>query len=338
MELKIKAAGRTDVGLVRPGNEDYLFLDPANKLFAVCDGMGGHKAGEVASMLAAETLQTAFNSFSKQLHNAPELNLGRTLPESGEILLKAIRIANRAIYSGAMTDESKAGMGTTVVAVAFEGDIMSIAHVGDSRAYRLDENQLTPLTTDHSWLEELQKTEGVTRREANSFVGKNVITRALGVKEDVDIDFRITKVKPGETFILCSDGLCGFVDDDEMFDTANDHREDLDEMIAQLIQMANDRGGSDNVTVIALQIESVKQSPLPEVGVFTLVGAKNGVDSALDSWVVRFAEHRHKSDQGVVEQGAQTKGSKPPGIGLWFLFATFAVIAIVIIYFAMTSK
>lgn len=242
MALKIKATGKTDVGLVRPGNEDYLYLDQANNVYAVCDGMGGHKAGEVASMLAGETLHTAYNFFPKQLQKARYLDLGRTLPDSGDILLKAIKVANRAIYLGALEDEEKTGMGTTIVATAFEADIMCLAHVGDSRAYRLDKDKLTPLTADHSWLEELKKTEGVTKKEANSFVGKNVITRALGVKESVEVDFRIVKVKPGDTFILCSDGLCGFVEDDEIFDAATDHRDDLNELVTQLIQLANDRG------------------------------------------------------------------------------------------------
>ena len=146
MDMDVSVASRTDVGRIRTNNEDFFFADAELGLFVVCDGMGGHKAGEVASMLAGETIHTAFNHFPKQLQKARYLDLGRTLPDSGDILLKAIKVANRAIYMGALEDEAKTGMGTTIVAAAFEADIMCLAHVGDSRAYRLDQKQLTPLT------------------------------------------------------------------------------------------------------------------------------------------------------------------------------------------------
>lgn len=333
MALRIKATGKTDVGLVRPGNEDYLYLDRTNHVYAVCDGMGGHKAGEVASMLAAETLHTAYNHFPKQLEKARYLDLGRTLPDSGDILIKAIKVANRAIYMGAFEDEEKTGMGTTIVATAFEADIMCLAHVGDSRAYRLDQDKLTPLTTDHSWLAELEKTEGVTKKEASSFVGKNVITRALGVKENVDVDFRIVKVKPGDTFILCSDGLCGFVEDDEIFEAASGHRDNLDELVAALVEMANDRGGTDNVTVLAMMVEEVNESPLPELDVFTQSGSDLEMLNEADDWVERFNDFRQKlTDEQIEEEEVLAGGDKPAGVGLWIIFAIFAAVALGVMY------
>ena len=343
MALKIKAIGKTDVGLVRPGNEDYLYLDQTNHVYAVCDGMGGHKAGEVASQLAAETLHTAYNQFANQLIKASYPDLRQILPDSGDILLKAIKIANRAIWTSSQDDTEKSGMGTTIVATAFETDIMCVAHVGDSRAYRLDQDKLTPLTSDHSWLEELKKTEGITKNEANSFVGKNVITRALGVKKTVDVDFRIVKVKPGDTIILCSDGLCGFVEDDEIFEVASVHRNNLEEMVASLIKTANDKGGSDNVTVLTMTVEEVKDSPLPDLNVFTQTGTDFDKLNDPNGWVEQFAEHRkqtsdEKKTVGSVEKTDKGSDSKPAGIGIWIIFAIFAVVAIAVIYFTSMNN
>ncbi|HVP07058.1 MAG TPA: protein phosphatase 2C domain-containing protein, partial [Candidatus Acidoferrum sp.] len=245
MPLRLKVVGKTDKGLVRPGNEDFLHLDDDNRVYAVCDGMGGHQAGEVASMTAAHTIQLAFGEAREGLMSDPELGLGRTLPGSGDLLIRSIRLANRAIYRKSLFDRELAGMGTTIIAVAFEADIMSVAHVGDSRAYRVGERAMEPLTVDHSWLSEVQATQNLSREEANSFVGKNIITRALGVRETVSVDYRILKVKPGDIFMLCSDGLCGYADDEDIFNVANKARGDIDKMADNLIQMANDRGGAD---------------------------------------------------------------------------------------------
>jgi protein phosphatase len=236
--LTIKTYGRTDKGLVRPGNEDCLHLDEGNHVYAVCDGMGGHQAGEVASMTAVETLIKAHEYFRDELLDDSALALNRLVPQSGDLLVRAIRLANRAIYNAALIDASMSGMGTTVVALAFEADIVSIAHVGDSRAYRLEERSLVPLTRDHSWVAEIQQQQHISAEEASSVVGKNVITRALGVREGVEVYYRIAKVQAGDVFFLCSDGLCGYADDDEIFEGAIKHRHDLRQLVDNLIQMA----------------------------------------------------------------------------------------------------
>ena len=153
MSIKLTIYGKTDKGLVRSGNEDYLHLDNQNHVYAVCDGMGGHQAGEVASMTASQILQTTFDNLREKMLQDPLIRLSRSLPENGELLLKAIRLANRAIVTKAMLDTSLSGMGTTIVAVTFDNDMMSVAHVGDSRAYQIEEKQLKPLTTDHSWVD-----------------------------------------------------------------------------------------------------------------------------------------------------------------------------------------
>ena len=323
VSLQVKVVGKTDVGLVRPGNEDYLHLDEENQVYAVCDGMGGHQAGEVASMTASETIGAVFSGFEHELQADPDLAIGQTLPPSGELLLKSIRLANRAIYNRALDDPELVGMGTTVVAVALESDIMSVAHVGDSRAYRLRERDLEPLTRDHSWIAEIQANHDLSPEEANSFVGKNVITRALGVRENVEADYRVVKIKPGDQFILCSDGLCGFADDDEIFDVATKYRNDLAKLADALIQMANDRGGSDNVTVIAIEIVEVDETPLPPVDVFTLNAENPDTLEAEDRWLARLAEFTAQGkDEQAVDRG---------GINKYVLLAIFIIFTIIVV-------
>lgn len=327
MSLQIKAVGKTDVGLVRPGNEDYLHLDPDHHVYAVCDGMGGHNAGEVASEMAAHTIGNVFANYANKLGDDTHLSIGRTLPPKGELLLQAIRLANRAIYNRAAQDPDQSGMGTTIVAVALEADIMSVAHVGDSRAYLLRERDLLPLTRDHSWIAEIQQTQKLSPEEAGSFVGKNVITRALGVRDTVEVDCRIIKVKAGDKFIMCSDGLCGFADDDEIFDVASKFRDNLEDLTKALVQMANDRGGSDNVTIIALEIIEVKESPLPDLDVFTLGAESDATLAAEDIWLERMAEQAELSVKP--ESGARVINK----YALLAIFLVFVIVAVLIVWY-----
>jgi protein phosphatase len=326
-----KVVGRTDQGLVRPGNEDYLLLDEKHAVYAVCDGMGGHQAGEIASMTAAETIQAVFNYLQDDLKSDTGLSTGLSLPEKGDLLVKAIRLANRAIYTEAESNPTLAGMGTTIVAVALEDDLMSIAHVGDSRAYRLEEKQLSPLTLDHSWVSEMQQNGLLAKEDVLSAVGKNVITRALGVRENVEIDYRLMKVKPGDVFILCSDGLCGYADDDEIFDVARKVRGDLKRLVDDLIQLANNRGGSDNVTVIALEVLDAVPTQTEEREVVTLPAETPELQSIEDQWLSRIKQLRAQQSTVELKTAVESRGNK------WILtliFAVFIIIAGVLIYFS----
>ena len=215
-----------------------------------------------------------------------------------------------------------------MVAVAFEADIVSIAHVGDSRAYRLEERSLQPLTRDHSWVAEIQEQQNLSAEEASSVVGKNVITRALGVRETVEVDYRIVKARPGDIYILCSDGLCGFADDDEIFDVATKHRNDLKKMADDLVQMANDRGGSDNVTVIVMQVKGTDESPLPPMDVFTVPEESSAVLGAEDRWLDEFS--RLSSHMEVAAKDPPSRG--PSAALLVGIFVIFAVVAVLIIW------
>jgi len=327
--LRFHVSGKTDVGLVRAGNEDYLHIDEANAVFAVCDGMGGHQAGEVASMTASQTIRIIYNNLFKEIREDSILNIDRTLPLKGDVLVKAIRLANREIYNQAASDSSQAGMGTTVVALALEDDIMSVAHVGDSRAYQISERELLPLTRDHSWLAEIQQNHTLSQEEASLMVGKNVITRALGVRENVEVDYRAIKVKQNDKFLLCSDGLCGFVDDDEIFEVAYKYRNDNDQLVNNLIQMANDRGGADNVTIIVLEVIEVKPSAYMEIEVFTQPAESAEILEAEDQWL-------EKINKIEVEEPKNINGKKKNSgkLILYLLFFAFIVLAGFIIYFA----
>jgi PPM family protein phosphatase len=316
-----RVAWKSHQGLVRPGNEDYAHVDEEHGVFAVCDGMGGHQAGEVASMTASQTLSDVYTHHSSELASDIRLALPRTLPPKADLLAKGIRLANRAVHSAARADQTMAGMGTTIVAVTFDSEMLSIAHVGDSRAYRLEQNKLNPLTVDHSWVSEMQRMHNLTHEEASSVVAKNIITRALGVKEGVEIDYRLIRTKPEEIYILCSDGLCGYADDNEIFQVARNHRENLQKLVDELVQMANDRGGADNVTIIALQILESADSQLPEIELITFPAESEELLSYQDGLLAKMAEKR------VAREQNQVKTKQPNKLYLALIFAAFVVLA-----------
>ncbi len=335
MSLRLNIAGKTDVGLVRPGNEDYLHIDDKKHLYAICDGMGGHQAGEVASMSAAQVLSLAFNHFSDELLREKMLAPDRTVPTSGDLLIRSVRLANRRIYNKAFNDPSLSGMGTTIVAVTFDKEMMSVVHVGDSRAYRLDQRRLVPLTVDHSWVSEIQANQSISREEAESMVGKNVITRALGVREAVDVDYRLVRVRSGDIFVLCSDGLCGFAADDEIFDVAHQVRDNIDKIVDNLIRLANDRGGSDNVTVIAIEVQEAESSTLPEVDVFTQPAESAEVLSLEDQWLDKLAEAEKELES---KPDQDSGGDSPNKLFLTLIFLVFIVVAGAVIYFTSAGR
>lgn len=356
MSLETRSSGKTDIGKVRKGNEDFLHLDPVNHVYAVCDGMGGHQAGEVASQASAGILALAYTTFRAELLADDRLVPLENPPAGGDLLVRAIRLANRQVCSRAMADPSLTGMGTTIVAVAFEDDLMSVAHVGDSRAYRLDSDHLEPLTSDHSWSSEVQKAQSISEEEANKLVGKNVITRALGVRDTVEVDYRIVKVNEGDVFILCSDGLCGFASDDEIFQAAAPHRDNLDGITEALVELALSKGGADNVTVVAVEVVEAGGSDIDEMEAVTVGEETDEELQAENEWLVKINEaiaisdaqtDPAESDAGEVEvvtsqsteSGAAVSSSDETETGhskAWtvVIFSLFVIVAAVIIYYS----
>jgi protein phosphatase len=242
--LLLDPYGATDAGKVRKNNEDALLVGDGRDetLFAVADGIGGFEAGEVASSIAVDVL--------KEL-------------EPDESFESAIREANRRILAAGRGDEKLSGMGTTVVALRFGGTgeepSAEVAHVGDSRAYLLRGGDLKPLTEDHSLVAELVRSGDLTRAQAAEHPQKNLITRALGAEEDVNVDTMVLPVEAGDRILLCSDGLTDMVPEARISELLSEPAEDPEATTRRLVSAALDAGGMDNVTVVIVDVK--EQSP-----------------------------------------------------------------------------
>ncbi|MDK2972439.1 MAG: family protein phosphatase [Candidatus Sumerlaeota bacterium] len=252
--VRIQAAGLSDRGLKRGHNEDSLSVVPDIGLFIVADGMGGHNAGEVASRQAIESIVEFVRSSDMEEVTWP-FPQEPGLSELENKIVSAIKVANRDVCNLSLEHQEYSGMGTTLVSMLIDPDTerLVIAHVGDSRCYVLRSGILEQVTLDHSWVSEQLQKKIITPEEAKNHRWKNVITRALGNKLDVDVDVQTRALRPGDTFLLCSDGLSGMVEDDGLRDILMRHA-DLETAIRELIQTANANGGLDNISVILVRI------------------------------------------------------------------------------------
>jgi serine/threonine protein phosphatase PrpC len=253
--LKLRYSVASDPGRVRKNNEDAFLADPAVGIFAVADGMGGHAAGEIASRVALNTLQEALvkGSQSKEAEFSP--NQTAVLSPPSSLLVSGIRSANLAVFQSSTEKEEYRGMGTTLVAVYFGDSNPAVAHVGDSRLYRIRSRKIEQFTEDHSVVWEKYR-EGLLPKEALSASPlKNIVTRALGMNPTVDVDVQELEVQKGDQLLLCSDGLSDLVRDDELLQTVEEVSGELDQGCRRLVQMANQRGGKDNITVLLIKIE-----------------------------------------------------------------------------------
>ena len=240
--MKVTAAVATDVGLVRDGNEDsYLTDEP---LFAVADGMGGHRGGEVASQLAVQTLEKLFKK-----------GIGE-LPDQ-------VQEANRVVFERSVVDEKVAGMGTTLTAALVEGDRIRLAHVGDSRAYLLREGDLRLLTEDHTLVHRMVTEGEISKEEAETHPQRSVLTRALGVETVVDVDDDTVQVRPGDRLLLCTDGLTSMVSEQAVEEVLR-AVPDPQEAAQRLVQLANEGGGADNTTVVVLDFSDDAPAARPK--------------------------------------------------------------------------
>ena len=243
----MKAVGISDIGKCRKNNEDAYYIsagdDLTENLYLVADGMGGCNAGEVASGSAIEAFLA---HFWKEMKHA-------TSEDILDMLTGAMAAANWEVYMKSNSDRELAEMGTTLVAAAVREDKAYIAHVWDSRAYLFRKRELRPLTTDHSYVMELVKNGSITREAAASHPKRNVITRAIGIKNTVETDTAICPVKTGDILLLCTDGLCGMLQDEEMAKILN-KRTDLERKAELLVAEANKKGGFDNISLILIQI------------------------------------------------------------------------------------
>ncbi len=251
---KISSVALSDTGKVREHNEDAIAAEAEVGLFVLADGMGGYNAGEVASGIAVKTIVNLVRDALAREDLAtsdPETGLSRP----SIILRDAIHRANNIIYHTSRTQPQCEGMGTTVVACLFHDNRISIAHVGDSRLYRLRDNRFEQLTLDHSLLQELVDRGFYSQQEAQRASNKNYVTRALGVEETVQVEINEETVHPRDHYVLCSDGLSDMLEDDDIHLTINTFSDNLDMVAKQLIQLSNDNGGRDNISVIMARID-----------------------------------------------------------------------------------
>lgn len=251
MKLSTQAAGKTDIGLVRKNNEDNFGFDARSGIFVVCDGMGGQAAGEVASKIAVDTV---LGYFQQEDGRKSEV-LGREIAEvsgAANALANAIQLANKAIREASARDTGSAGMGCTIVAVRVEGNMFSIAHVGDSRIYLIRSGTIQQLTTDHSLVMEQVRRGMITLEEAETCEMQNVIVRALGSEDSVEPDLADLAFEESDTLLLCSDGLSRYVKDAAMLELLNQH-ENLDDACSALIEAAKSGGSDDNITCLLIR-------------------------------------------------------------------------------------
>jgi serine/threonine protein phosphatase PrpC len=247
-----RSTGLSHPGRRRRRNEDAWVCHPP--LFAVADGMGGARGGEIASRVAATAL-------------------GEDVDGSGEARVVAlIQEANRQVYERAREDSDASGMGTTITVALFENGTVSIGHVGDSRAYLIRDRKVDQLTEDHSLVAELVRTGRLSPEEAETHPQRSVITRVLGTDPEVDVDVFSVEAKPDDLFLICSDGLTSMVDDATILDTVEGERNDLDAVAKELVDAANRSGGEDNITVVFFEVvdEAAQKlsdtKPMPALG------------------------------------------------------------------------
>src|SRR5690242_19256790 len=215
--MKIRYAAKTDVGMKRTHNEDYFSLIEDEQLFLVADGMGGHASGEVASKMAAETIGEFYQRTREDEDATWPYKMDRSLSYIENRLVCGIKLANLRIFETSNRDLRYKGMGTTIVSCLVSGDKIYVGHVGDSRVYRVRENAINQLTRDHSLLEDYKEAKpDMTEEEERNFPHKNVITRALGMRETVQVDVKVYQIEDGDTFLLCCDGVSGMIDDPTM--------------------------------------------------------------------------------------------------------------------------
>ena len=250
--MKIRYAAKTDVGMKRTHNEDYFSLIEDEQLFLVADGMGGHASGEVASKMAAEVMRE-FYARTKDDDATWPYKMDRHLSYVENRLVVGIKMANQRIFEAAARDQKFKGMGTTIVSCQVVGDISYIAHVGDSRCYRVRGGSIQQMTRDHSLLEDYKDAKpDMSDEEQRKFPHKNVITRALGMRETVQVDVLAHDIQDKDVFLLCSDGLSGMVEDPKIMEVVKGAA-DLEIAVSGLVEAANEAGGTDNITVLALQ-------------------------------------------------------------------------------------
>jgi PPM family protein phosphatase len=253
LEQALELVSATDTGMVRSHNEDSVACDAAMGLVVLADGMGGYNAGEVASGMATTVIVTEMRSVLAR-HGSIEGNVPTVPSPAQKLLLDQIARANAAIYQAAQRQPQYSGMGTTLVVALFHDGKVTVAHIGDSRLYRMRGDELSQVTKDHSLLQAQIDSGLITPEQAKFSANKNLVTRALGIDPAVEPEIHDYDTRVGDVYLLCSDGLCDMVSDEDIGMALQTLGANLNLCAQQLVQMANDNGGRDNVSVILVKI------------------------------------------------------------------------------------
>jgi protein phosphatase len=252
--MKVVHAGLSDVGRKREHNEDSYVIVGEDDLFVVADGMGGHAAGEVASRIAVNAIADFIASTRRDAEITWPYEYDTSISVASNRLKTSIRIANQKIIDTIAQRRDLEGMGTTLVSVLLSDRTACVAHVGDSRSYHVRNGELSQLTGDHSWVNEQIKLGFLTKEDAVRHPFRNVVTRALGSKEDVQVDLVEKPLEPGDSILLCSDGLNTMVDDDTICSTISGAGADMEKAARELVEKANAGGGEDNITAVLIHV------------------------------------------------------------------------------------
>jgi PPM family protein phosphatase len=253
--MKIEFFGDTNVGMKRTHNEDNLLKVGDENLFIVADGMGGHSSGEIASQIAVEAISNFYKATRQDQEITWPYKMDKNRSYEENRFIMAIKLANLRIHEAAQREARYRGMGTTIAGVNFVNSMVLVANVGDSRVYQIRGGQLSQITEDHSLLNDYIKARKLTPEEIANFPHKNVIVRALGMKDTVLVDMTRHPVQAGDLYVMCSDGLSGMVTDDQIKQVVTSSP-DLSQAAKTLIDMANKAGGVDNITVIISKVEA----------------------------------------------------------------------------------
>ena len=254
--MKFEIHGATDPGRKRRENEDAYCICEDIGFCMVADGMGGHAAGEVASATAVQVAQDFIRRRAIDKDLPWPCGFIKNITKAENILVTSLQLANQKVCALSRQNPDYFGMGTTVAALYWHQNEAALAHIGDSRVYRIQDNVIEQLTFDHSWVNEQLKNKLITEEEAKKHRWRNVITRALGNKDEVEIDTHTEKIQPGDMFVLCTDGLSSMVNDDRLLSIAMDNKTNPEKTCTQLVKEANKNGGLDNITVILMRCVS----------------------------------------------------------------------------------
>jgi protein phosphatase len=259
MALALEVAGKTDVGCVRANNEDNFGYDSRYGIFVVCDGMGGQAAGEVASKMGVDVLLDYFRNEASatEAHsgNGSNGDAAHSATGGAKSLADAIQLANSKIFQAGQAQQARQGMGSTIVAALVRGNSLTIGHVGDSRIYLVRQGAIQQLTQDHSLVMEQVRRGYITLEQAQKSELQNIILRALGSEEAVEVDVEDLLAVPGDLLLMASDGLTRHVQDEEILEIVQEPG-DLEQRCSELVQLAKDRGGDDNITCLLVRIVS----------------------------------------------------------------------------------